>query len=121
MALITKSDDGFLSVTRPMGLTNLFDGRTQSELEVLCTAPFVLDLYDTLRDVGGEDAILHLLVEGVVRVGHELGYWDGPETEHAFRSAVWRSAHHYVVNNVARVDRGTELNALAKLMGVDRK
>lgn len=81
-----------------------------------------LALFDAYRadPSSNKDQFLRLVLGEVERVARLLHDWDD-EHQRALRSSFWRGAHAYIVNNINTVDRGAELDDLAKLLGVDRE
>lgn len=110
MKLESTPGSPFGAVTRPVELTS--DWPNSHSANDLC-GPVVIDVFEKRREA---DDLVIALIESAVRAAEAFGY--PPEFINSLRSSAWRSAHKFVAQNVHSVDRGAELDELAKLLGV---
>lgn len=115
MVTITRTGTIFAFIERPVRLDRGWPG--EEFPEHVLAGPVLVDVFNASQRQGRDD-LLQQLEAGTILAGTLLEGWQ-PDDIKKFRSALWRSAHKFIVENVHLVDRGPELEELARLLKVD--
>ena len=120
MLILTLKTPPFAVVERPIATTAAWPGKGLEQSQIRLSGPVNLDVLREWEEHKKPEQWIPSIIESAIAAALEL---EGASDERAreLRSLAWRGAHKFVVDNVYSVDRGTELNELAKLLGVDRK
>lgn len=85
------------------------------ESNAALVGPALFDVYIELL-ARGEGDFVSVLVASVEKFMRANGSSD--EDVRAMHSSIWRSAHKFITRNISYVDRGTEIEDLARILKV---
>lgn len=115
MLELIHHDHPYASIVRPVRLTPGFLPLGEG----LLAGPAALDVFSALLLGGEENDVVRDLHTAADFAAETLHGWNTAQRAD-MRSAWWRSAHRFVVENFHTVDRGREIDELGKLLGVDK-
>ena len=114
------NDNGpFGTITRPVRIDGPWPGdllEDHRERTLRYSGPVLLDAFYAVQGLGNDD-LLQRWADEVERAGVQLHGWNEPELR-VFRTALWRSAHRWLVDNSELIDHEPELKELMKILRV---